>query len=194
MFDSFHAHNFLERGLVPGEHTYHRITSLRRAASLLTDRELEVREMLVGPWTPDKLEGVRLIVLNLPSMDRPPWLVSEIETVERFVRDGGGMLFITDHSNCYYHQYHLLPLWQRLGLIPTFETTCERTEKNLLAHSGPGWLLIRDFSEHPLTQNVRYFGIQTGGRVVGEGIVARTSSAAWADAGEHRCMAKATLA
>lgn len=183
LFDSFHAHNFLDRGLIPGEHTYHRFTALRRAANLLTDRQVDVQELLVGPITPERLKGVRLIVLNLPSMDRPPWLTSEIDAVERFLRAGGGMIFITDHTNCYYHQYHLLPLWQRLGLIPTFETACERTAKNLLSPSGNGWLLIRDFEPHPVTEGVRYFGMQTGGRVVGESVIARTSSDAWADAG-----------
>ncbi len=183
LFDSFHAHNFLDRGLIPGEHTYHRITGLRRARELLTDREVEVRELLIGPIRPETLKDVQLIVLNLPSMDRPPWLTSEIEAVERFIRGGGGMIFITDHTNCYYHQYHLLPLWQRLGLVPTFETACERTEKNLLSHRGPGWLLVRDFDKHPVTEGVRYFGTQTGGRVVGDGVIARTSQDAWADAG-----------
>lgn len=183
LFDSFHAHNFLDRGLIPGEHTYHRFTGLRRAASLLSDRNAEVRELLIGPITPDRLKDVKLIVLNLPSMDRPPWLVSEVEAVEQFIRAGGGMIFITDHTNCYYHQYHLLPLWQQLGLIPTFETVCERTQANLLCDSGPAWLLIRNFEKHPVTDGIRFFGMQSGGRVVGDGIVARTSPDAWADDG-----------
>ncbi len=56
-------------------------------------------------------------------------------------------------------------------------------EKNLLSHRGPGWLLVRDFDKHPVTEGVRYFGTQTGGRVVGDGVIARTSQDAWADAG-----------
>ena len=55
--------------------------------------------------------------------------------------------------------------------------------QTLLARSGPAWLLIRDFDKHPITDGVRYFATQTGGRVVGEGIIARTSGDAWADAG-----------
>ena len=183
LFDSFHAHNFLDRGLLPGEHTYHHYTGLRRAVAMLSDRQVDVSELIVGPITAERLKDVKLIVLNLPSMDRPPWLMSEIEVVERYIRAGGGMIFITDHSNCYYHQYHLLPLWQRLGLIPTFETTCERTKKNLLSRHGPAWFVVHDFDKHPVTEGVRYYGMQSGGRVVGEGIIARTSPEAWADAG-----------
>ncbi len=144
---------------------------------------MDVRELLVGPITSDRLKDVQLVILNLPSMDRPPWLTSEIDAVEKFIRQGGGMIFITDHSNCYYHQYHLLPLWQRLGLTPTFETACERTDTNKLAQGGPGWLLVRDFQQHPVTENVRFFATQTGGRVVGDGVIARTSPNAWADQG-----------
>lgn len=183
LFDSFHAHNFLHRGLVPDEHSYHHFTGLRRAARLLEQRGCEVRELLVGPLTARELAGVQLLVVNLPSADRPPWLVSEIQAIEQYVRQGGGILFITDHSNCYYHQYHLLPLWDRLGLTPTFETACERQEDCKLAPTGAGWVLVRDIAEHPVTNGVRYFATQTGGRVAGEGVVAWTSDEAWADAG-----------
>lgn len=183
LFDSFHAHNFLHRGLVPGEHSYHHFTGLRRAAKLLEKRGCEVRELLVGPLTARQLADVQLVVLNLPSTDRPPWLVSEIAAIEQFVRQGGGIIFITDHSNCYYHQYHLLPLWDRLGLTPTFETVCERKDDCKLALTGSGWIVVRDFALHPVTAGVRTFAIQTGGRLAGEGIVAWTSDEAWADAG-----------
>ncbi|MCC6507496.1 MAG: hypothetical protein IT423_00205 [Pirellulaceae bacterium] len=183
LFDSYHAHNFLDRGLVPGENTYHGITGLRRAAKLLTQRGVDVGELIVGPVTLPRLQGVKLVVLNLPSMDRPPWLVSEIEAIEKYIRAGGGMIFITDHSNCYYHQYHLLPLWERLGLVPTFETVCETEPSCLLSPGGSGWLLVRQFEPHPVTDGIDYFAIQTGGRVAGDGVVAWTSPQAWADVG-----------
>lgn len=183
LFDSYHAHNFIHRGLVPDEHTYHQFVGLRRAAKLLEQRGCEVRELIVGPLTTKSLMDVQLVVLNLPSMDRPPWLVSEIDAIEQYIRGGGGMIFITDHSNCYYHQYHLLPLWDRLGLIPTFETVCEDTVSCRLAPTRPSWLLVRKFESHPVTVGVRYFGAQTGGRVSGAGIVAWSSDQAWADAG-----------
>lgn len=184
LFDSYHAHNFIHRGLVPGEHNYHHLSGLRRAAKLLEARGCEIRELLVGPVTAEHLADVQLVVINLPSMDRPPWIVSEIAAVEDYVRQGGGLLFITDHSNCYYHQYHLLPLWQRLGLIPTFETVCERRADCRLTPSSHGWILVREFATHPVTSDVRYFAMQTGGRVVGEGVVGWTSNEAWADAGD----------
>lgn len=188
LLDSYHAHNFVHRGLVPGEHTYHAFTALRRACRLLEQRGCQVRELLVGPLSHDQLSDVRLIVLNLPSMDRPPWLVSELLAVEDFIRRGGGIIFITDHSNCYYHQYHLLPLWDRLGLIPTFETVCERSAQCVISPGSPGWLMARDFEPHPVNQGVRFFAMQTGGRVVtnaaaGDAVIAWTSDQAWADAG-----------
>ncbi|MFO1062410.1 MAG: hypothetical protein U0892_00870 [Pirellulales bacterium] len=184
LFDSYHAHNFIHRGLVPGEYVYHRYTGYRRAAGLLRERGCDVQELLVGPLTDDKLRDVKLLVVNLPSMDRPPWLVSEIEAVERYVLAGGGVLFITDHSNCYYHQYHLLPLWDRLRLTPTFETACEDEWRSVTMPGAPGWFMVQDFAKHPITDGIRNFYIQTGGHLVGDGIIAKTSSQAWADAGQ----------
>ncbi|HBE71887.1 MAG TPA: hypothetical protein DDW52_27410 [Planctomycetaceae bacterium] len=183
LIDSYHAHNFLHRGLRPKEYSYHCYSALRRAADLLKRRGCEVSELLVGPITEDHLENVDLYVLNLPSMDRPPLLVEEVIALENFVRAGGGIVFVTDHSNCYYHQYSLLPLWHALGLIPTFETVCVRSKVGRLSHTGNAWVVLRDFLEHPVTSGLRQVAFQTGGRVVGKGAVAFTEADAWADAG-----------
>ncbi|GAB5404515.1 MAG: hypothetical protein Aurels2KO_27460 [Aureliella sp.] len=116
-------------------------------------------------------------------MDRPPLLVSEVLAIENFVRGGGGILFITDHSNCYYHQYQLLPLWRPLGLVPTFETVCVTDHATSLSSTGSGWALIGDFADHEITAGIRFVATQTGGRVVGEGAIAWTAKEAWADKG-----------
>lgn len=183
LLDSYHAHNFLHRGLRPKEYSYHCYSALRRAVDLLKRRGCEITELLVGPITEKQLENVDLYILNLPSMDRPPLLVEEVIALENFVRGGGGIVFITDHSNCYYHQYSLLPLWHALGLIPTFETVCVRSKIGRLSHAGNGWVLLRDFVNHPVTEDLRQIAFQTGGRVVGQGAVAFTEADAWADAG-----------
>ncbi len=183
LFDSYHAHNFLHRGLKEREYSYHQYSALRRAAKLLENRGCVVDELLIGPVSEEILHEVDLFVLNLPSMDRPPLLVSEVIAIENFVRGGGGILFVTDHSNCYYHQYQLLPLWRPLGLIPTFETVCIVDRATSLSSTGSGWALIRDFAEHDITSDIRYVATQTGGRVIGEGEIAWTAEQAWADAG-----------
>ena len=183
LFDSYHAHNFIHRGLRSGEYSYHSITGLRRAVELLRQRGCEVRETLVGPITKELLSGVNCIVINLPSMDRPPFLVDEVILLEEYVRLGGGIVFITDHSNCYYHQYHLLPLLNRLGIRPTFETVCELGSPHQLSDQGPGWLLIDQFQPHPITRTLHAIAIQTGGRVIGDSVIASTGPMAWADMG-----------
>ncbi len=66
LFDSFHAHNFLDRGLIPGEHTYHRFTGLRRAAGLLTDRQVDVQELIVVQSLLDDSIGVQLLCSTCP--------------------------------------------------------------------------------------------------------------------------------
>lgn len=183
LFDSYHAHNFLHRGLREHEYGYHQYSGLRRAAKLLTNRGCDVDELLVGPISEKTLKDVDLFVFNLPSMDRPPLLVTEVIALENFVRSGGGILFVIDHSNCYYHQYSLLPLWYPLGLTSTFETVCVADPSYRLSASGTGWTLIDDFADHEITRGIRHVAIQTGGRVVGGGEIAWTSELAWADAG-----------
>lgn len=183
LLDSYHAHNFLHRGLQEHEYRYHQYSGLRRAAKLLTNRGCEVDELLVGPVSDKTLQDVDLFVFNLPSMDRPPLLVTEVVALENFVRSGGGILFIIDHSNCYYHQYNLLPLWYPLGLTSTFETVCVEDPAHRLSNFGTGWTLIDDFADHEITADVRNIATQTGGRVVGGGEIAWTAEDAWADSG-----------
>ncbi|MCA9193365.1 MAG: hypothetical protein KDB03_16450, partial [Planctomycetales bacterium] len=185
LIDSYHVHNFLQQGLKPGIYNYHQYSAFRRAVDLLRNRGLEIQELLVGPYSAEDFAEASLLIVNLPSMDRPPWLVDEIHVLEEFVNRGGGILFITDHSNCYYHQYQLWPLFDRFGIIPTFETVCERDPQHLFA-TGNGWILIDRFAPHPITQSLRSIGIQTGGRVLSEqasDLLAATTENAWADMG-----------
>jgi len=65
-------------------------------------------------WNEDSLRNTDLVVLNLVSADRASFRISEIQFLRDFVHRGGGLLIITDHTNCYFHNHVLEPLCEQL--------------------------------------------------------------------------------
>jgi len=179
LIDSVHAANFLDGGLQPGDYDYHRMQGLRRAFDFLLSQQVECEEMTSGRLTPQRLAGAGMLFLNLVSAERPPFLVSEIEAIRRYIEEGGSLFVITDHSNCYYHTHRLQPLLTTLGIRSFYDTVCDEAPHSL--SDGNGWIAVTDFDTHPVTQGLSCIAQQSGGRIDNRYAVARTSKKAWAD-------------
>ena len=67
---------------------------------------------LQGPIDDKALSGCDVFVLKVPGR---PFSKGEIDAVERFVRNGGGLLVIADHTNVYGHASYLNAVTQRFG-------------------------------------------------------------------------------
>ncbi len=179
-FDAIHSHTWIDTLPIPGLNDYHLLSSPSRAASTLRSLGWHI-DLQLEPWSRESLQDVDLIVLNLVSADLPPFLVSEIQAIEAFLREGGGMIVITDHTNCYFHHHVLGALFANLDITLANETACERVPMKLA--SGNGWIRIESFSDHPIVQGVRTLGIQTGGVTDSRFGVAWTSPQGWGDLG-----------
>jgi len=138
-------------------------------------------DVQLTPWNADSLRNIDLIVLNLVSADRPAFLISEINAITDYLRNGGGLILITDHTNCYFHNHVLEPLCEQLDLTLSSHTACEQPPRTLA--KGSGWILIDSISEHPIVRNVEHVGLQTAGTVDNRFGVAWTSNLSWADQG-----------
>jgi hypothetical protein len=178
-FDAIHSHTWVESVPVPGVNQYHLLASPSRAAQALVAMGCNV-EIQLNPWDAESLQKVDVLVLNLVSADRPAFKVSEIEAIGEFVQRGGGLILITDHTNCYFHNHVLEALFERLDLRLTSETACELPPRTLA--QGGGWILVDAFGEHPITKGVESLGVQTGGTVDDRFGIAWTSPQSWADA------------
>ncbi len=179
LIDAVHANDFSLLGLRPHVYSYHQNQGFRRGFEYLESRGFSRDLMVDGRLTPERLSDRRLLFLNLVSAERPPFLVSEIEAVCRFVASGGSLFIITDHTNCYYHAYRLQPLFVELGLATFTATACE--EPPLTLGDGNGWIAVRRFKEHPITIGLECLGMLTGGCVDPRYAVALTSPQSWAD-------------
>jgi hypothetical protein len=107
--------------------------------------------------------------------------------LDAFVRAGGGLMLITDHTNCYFHGELLSPLATRLGLTLRPVTAADRGPERTLSPSTVAWIrIVTGPSDHPVLRGVSAFGFMTGGSAVGDvaqgwRALATTSPRGWAD-------------
>jgi hypothetical protein len=179
LVDSVHANNYLSAGLTVDGYSYHEAQGFRRAFDYVREQGVEIEEIKHGRLDAGRLANFDLLFLNLASAERPAFLVSEIAAIRAFLEAGGSLLVITDHSNCYFHAHRLEPLFTELDMASFTDTACDVAGNTL--GSGNAWLAISRFTDHPVTRNLAWLGMQTGGRVDPRHAVAFTSDAAWAD-------------
>ena len=179
MIDWIHANDFSMIGLKPDVYEYHLQSGFRRGFEYLNQRGLGTHYESIGPITPGMLSKYRLLFLNLVSAEREPFTVDEIKAIKDYIENGGSMLVITDHTNCYYHSHRLKPLFNELGLKSYTSTACDVPPNTL--GTGNGWIMISRFAQHPVTRGLRGIGFQSGGCADQDTAVAFTSPESWAD-------------
>lgn len=180
LVDKVHANDCSNFGLQDGEFNYHHIFGFRIAFDYLKHKGLRVVEHTEGRLDAVKLAACKVLFINLVSAERPPFYVSEIQAIVDFVRNGGSLFLITDHSNAYFHAWRLAPLLNEFDITSPTDTACDQTP--LALGTGNGWILIENFDNHPITEGLQRILFQTGGCVDDRYAVAWTSENSWADA------------
>ena len=179
LIDVVHCHDYSDIGLQRENYEYHHISGSRFGIEYLKSRGIRCDRLTEGRITEELLANYQVLMINLVSADCRAFLVPEILAIVRFLEQGGGLFLVTDHSNCYSHAHILEPLLTELDIEIRTSTVCDRFE-NLLG-IGPGWIRISRFDPHPITQNLRFLGIQTGGEVDPRFAVAWSSGDSWPD-------------
>jgi signal recognition particle receptor subunit beta len=182
LIDSYHAHNY-NRGLDPLNYDYHSLHGSLDLMNFMRSQGFEVEEHFDGHLNSKSLENHGILFINLVSDDLPGFTVPEIRDIQQFVKDGGHLIVITDHSNCYNHAHKLEPLFLELGLKIYKETACDTGENTI--GTGNGWVLLNHFKNHPITVNLESVVFQTGGTVDDQYAVATLSENGWGDYYEH---------
>jgi hypothetical protein len=157
---------------------YHLLHGPARLVNALRESHWKC-EAQIAPWTKEVLSGCDVIYINLVSADRPPFTVDEVLAIEEFVRNGGGLFVVTDHTNCYFHNHVLGSLADRLDIELTNELLCDRAPHT----TGPGnaWVVLDSFREHPITRGLQRVAIQSGGCVDSRYGIIQSSDKSWGD-------------
>jgi hypothetical protein len=110
--------------------------------------------------TPEVLRGVGILMVDLIDAHGVDYAPDEIETVRKFVKGGGGLLVIGDHTNVYEHARRSNALLKPLGVEIDYGSGIERDPD--LATADGYWIHVQSFADHPVTRGVGAILFQTG--------------------------------
>ena len=130
------------------------------------------------PLSDERLDGFKVLFINLLQEQRPDFSPEEREAVRRFVERGGGLFIIADHTNVYRHAERLNRLLEPMGLEVLYHTAVDYPPNTV---SGTGWIAITDLREHPTNAGIDMISFQTGGVMTKEHGVAFLSDRGFAD-------------
>ena len=178
LLDSYHAHNY-DYGLSPTNYDYHSLHGNTDAFNYLISKGYQNNELINQKLDAATLAQNGIFYLNLVSDDLPNFTVNEILSIKTYVKNGGNLFIISDHSNCYNHSHKLEPLLLELGIQVFKETACDVYPNTI--GKGNGWVIISDFVPHPVTRGLTEVVFMTGGTVDDKYAVAKLSAKGWGD-------------
>ncbi|HEX7344635.1 MAG TPA: DUF4350 domain-containing protein [bacterium] len=87
------------------------------------------------PLTPEALRDIDVLILKIPTQ---PYAPSEIDAVVNYVRQGGSLWVIGDHTNVFGSSSFFNPLLRRFGYSLNFCSTHDLRTGNLSLYEKPG--------------------------------------------------------
>jgi hypothetical protein len=175
----------LDMGIGPNEYRYNQMHGLGSLGRELQRNGVAFKNVTT-PLTGRTLGGASMVFINLPSGDGPGFSHAEVISLGAFVRAGGGLVLLTDHTNAYFHGEMLTPLARDLGFEIPPVTACDKSPGHTMSPKTTTWIVPRTQGEHPILKGVDRLGLMTAGGLVplpesDFQVLAQTSSAGWQD-------------
>ncbi|MHA1576304.1 MAG: hypothetical protein ACTSU3_02975, partial [Candidatus Thorarchaeota archaeon] len=123
---------------------------------LLRDNDYEVEAYTEFMVLPKKIENVQVMVFGCPNSSklRQP----EIETLKKFVKNGGGLLMLSLSGGDRGLMNNMSKLSEMFGI--TFENTAVKDDRN---NAGlPTMPIIKEFAKHVITEGIKDILVPSG--------------------------------
>jgi hypothetical protein len=181
LVDNFHTRiqNPIDYRLEKENYNYQGVYGYHRVFQHLQDNGYNWSALRKHRINERRLEGYDVLFINLLHSQRPDFDADEIAVIDRFVRQGGGLFIIADHSNVYRHAERINPILEPMGIEVLFNTVIDRNAAHQV--QGGAWIAVDDFSDHPINESVEMISLQTGGPFATEAGTAYTSEEGFAD-------------
>jgi len=182
LVDIYHTtkQNPVDYRLEKGEFGYQGVFGFWRAFEHIANNGYNWTSIRTEPFSAPRLEGFDVLFINLLSEDRPDFTNAEIDVILDYVKKGGGLFVIADHTNVYRHAERINRFLIPMGIEVTYHTATDQPPTHSVA--GLGWTLTWDFVPHPVTADLEMISLQTGGPMISKsGGLAFTSENSFAD-------------
>ena len=113
-----------------------------------------------------RLEPYDILFINLVHDRNPDFTPNEVKAIKQFVYDGGGLFVIGDHTNVYRHAERINRFLVPMGLRMMYHTAVDYPPFHSV--SGLGWIIMTDFSDHPVNEGIEMISFKTGGPIESE--------------------------
>lgn len=151
LFDEAHAPDSdFPGGLNPWNYRYYEISNWDRLLLHLGRLGVSTEVLRAGRLSPELLSRYNLLCLYFPTKARP-YEPGELDAVESWVRAGGGLMVVGEHTNAQGCADQLEPLLRRFGMSLSKGSIVD--PDNTFAFAG--WDKHWGFSDHPVTRGLR---------------------------------------
>lgn len=156
---------------------YNVVQGYGRLQQYLRELGFEVQDHNAGRLTPEVLKKVDVLMIGLMSYEALPMNTEEIETIIEYVRNGGGLHLVSDHTNAYDNANLANRLLRHFDIEVLDALIVDKTARK------DSWYSPKTFSDHPVTKGISLLVHQAGTALATEHGVAFTDPQAWADRG-----------
>ena len=108
----------------------------------------QVDRNLDEEFNSDLLSNYDILIIKTPTKSFTP---EEIDSIEGFVSNGGGLLLISDHTNVFGMTTYINPIAERFGLHYCYDATYDLNSGSLSEYRHP------DMMPHPIVQHMPPF-------------------------------------
>lgn len=162
LVDQVHAHPMeYPSGLDKTHYGYYEVSNWDRLLTHLGRLGVSSDVLLQGRITPQLLADYQLFYLFFPSQPAPALDPDELAALESWVRAGGGLFVVGEHSNANQNAQRLNPLLQRFGMKLSYATLVDAEA----TFAFGGWDKQRALVEHPVTRGVRALAVVSAGAI-----------------------------
>ncbi|MGE0488240.1 MAG: DUF4350 domain-containing protein [Vulcanimicrobiota bacterium] len=162
LVDQVHAHPMeYPSGLDKTHYGYYEVSNWDRLLTHLGRLGVSSDVLLEGRITTQLLADYQLFYLFFPSQPAPALDPDELAALESWVRNGGGLFVVGEHSNANQNAQRLNPLLQRFGMKLSYATLVDAQA----TFAFGGWDKQRALMEHPVTRGVRALAVVSAGSI-----------------------------
>ncbi len=122
-------------------------------------------------WTPERLKDVDVLILKNPT---EAYSKEEIDAIEQFVRNGGGVWLVGEHTNVFGTSSYLNPIGRRFGAVFNDDVCFDIVNKFVQTFYSPRVL------RHPTIIDMPWFRFETSCSVAVAGLGGRAAVTGWA--------------
>lgn len=153
-YDAFHVHrHYVDGENVRGAWDYHVTSGYAQFRRALEDAGYDVYVHEEGRIEPGDLDRFDIFFVGEQARNGPEMTRAERREILRFVREGGGLWAVSEHTNAHQIGARFNALMAPTGIRANYDSVCEDNG----TRGSRDWIAVTDFRPHPVTRRANLY-------------------------------------